>query len=103
MTEDILTADKLVSLDMRRDVRSRRLTENRRQVLNDVQTQDSVIRIHPDELEEFLQASPATTLLETAAKAKYLIQLFSTTAEASDPRRQALIDSTLDEIDKFFD
>ncbi len=103
MTEDIVVADKLISLDSHRDSKSRRLTENRRQVLNDKQIHDGVIRIHADELEELLERSPATTLLETAAKAKYLLQIFSTTAEASTPRRQALIDSTLDEINKFFD
>ncbi len=103
MTEEIFIADKLVSLDKHRDIKSRRLTENRRQSLNDTQSQEGVIRIHKDELEDVLQSTPATTLLETAAKAKYLIQLFSTTAEARDPRRQALIQGTLDEIDKFFD
>ncbi|MEQ9564863.1 MAG: hypothetical protein RLN85_03435, partial [Pseudomonadales bacterium] len=100
--EDIFMADKLVSLDKHRDIKSRRLTENRRQALNDIHTQDGVIKIHTDELENVLQSTPATTLLETAAKAKYLIQLFSTTAEARDPRRQDLIKSTLNEIDQFF-
>ena len=93
MTEEIFIADKLVSLDKHRDIKS----------LNNILAPDGVIRIHQDELEDVLQTTPATTLLETAAKAKYLIQLFSTTAEASDPRRQALIESTLNEIDKFFD
>lgn len=103
MTEEIVVPDKLVHLDAHRNPAARKTIESRRQTVSEDQMQEPVIQISEIELEEFLQATPATTMLETAAKAKYLIQLFSASDGAHSPQRQALIDSTLHEIDKFFD
>jgi hypothetical protein len=56
------------------------------------------MRQRQDEFESFLLAAPATTWPEAAAKARYLLQLFATTLDAQDPRRQQLIASTLDDL-----
>ena len=50
------------------------------------------------ELEKFLVAAPASTWLEAADKARYLIGLFATTSIAQDPRRRRLIASVLDDF-----
>ncbi|MSO98814.1 MAG: hypothetical protein EXR11_11455 [Rhodospirillaceae bacterium] len=81
---------------------AQRDTDVRRR-LQEVQADRQRLEIRQEEFESFLQLAPATTLLETAAKAKYLIQIFAGTAEAQHPRRQDLIKSSLKELDKFFD
>ena len=90
--------DEPVELDSHRGMNAQRHTVVRRR-LQEVKADQAAIRIRKDDLEMHLHASPATTLLEIAAKAKYLLQLFASTAEAKHPRRQDLIASSLKEID----
>jgi hypothetical protein len=49
--------------------------------------------------EGFLATEPATPR-ETLDRARYLIRLFASTPEALDPRRQALIESVLADLDR---
>jgi hypothetical protein len=56
------------------------------------------LRLRQEELEKLLLAAPAETWPEAAAKAQYLIQLFSDTPEAQDPRRKELIAHAMDDL-----
>jgi hypothetical protein len=94
--------EKPVDLDTRRGMVGRRDVELRRK-LRGVQAQQHAMHIREEEFEIFLQGAPATTLLEAAARAKYLIQLFAETKEARGSRRQDLITTSLEEIDRFFE
>jgi hypothetical protein len=87
-----------VDLDKRRGLRAQKETENRRQDLAAFRTAQDALRQRQREIETMLAAAPATTWPEAAAKAEYLIQLFSATAEAQDPRRQQLIANVLDDF-----
>jgi len=52
-------------------------------------------RRYKEQLESLLAAEPSTTWLEAAEKARYLLMLF---AQSSDPRRQHLIASVLEDF-----
>jgi hypothetical protein len=90
-------ADDPVDLDKHRGMAAQKSTEIRRR-LKEVQADQAAMRQRQDEFESFLLAAPATTWPEAAAKARYLLQLFATTLDAQDPRRQQLIASTLDDL-----
>jgi len=88
-----------VDLDKHRGMAAQKSTEIRRR-LHDVQVDQEAIRQRQDEFECFLLAAPATSWSEAAAKARYLLQLFVTTLDAQDPRRQALIAHTIEDFDR---
>ena len=91
--------DEPVDLDARRDLAGLKATENRRQRLYEFQVDKEALQQRQRELEQML-ATPAGNWPEAAAKAEYLIKLFATTPEASDPRRQELIARTLDDLSR---
>lgn len=91
-----------VDLDERRGMAAQKSTEIRR-CLQEVQADQAALRYRQDEFESFLLAAPATTWQEAAAKARYLIQLFATSSDAQDPRRQQLIANTLAELARLSD
>lgn len=91
-----------VDLDEHRGMAAQKSTEIRRR-LHEVQADQAALRRRQEEFESFLLAVPATTWQEAAAKARYLIQLFATTAEAQDPRRQQLIATALEELARLSD
>ena len=70
-------------------------------ILHDVQTDQAALRDRQEELQNFLEAAPATTRAEAAACARYLLQLFAATPEAQDPRRNRLIARALDDLTRF--
>jgi hypothetical protein len=92
--------DKLVNLDERRGMAAQRDTEIRR-ALYDVQADQAALRDRQEELENFLDITPAATRAEAAACARYLLQLFAATPEAQDPCRQRLIARALDDLARF--
>jgi hypothetical protein len=53
-----------------------------------------------DELESHLVAAPAANWHEAAEKARYLLNLFSNSLAAEDPRRQKLIAAMLDDFER---
>jgi hypothetical protein len=91
-----------IQLDPRRGLAAQRDTLQRRR-RHDVAADQAALKLRHDELEKFLLRAPASSLLEVAAKAKYLIQLFASTAEAQQPHRQALIAASLNELNALFD
>ena len=79
--------DTPANLDERRGMAAQKSTELRRE-LREVQADQAASRDRQEEMERRLLAAPAATRAEAAAKARYLIQLFATTPDAQDPRRQ---------------
>lgn len=92
-------SNDLVDLDEHRDVVRQRAIENRR-LLNGVLIDQSRLRERQDEIENDLILTPATTLAETADKARYLIQLFAASPEAQIGNRRALVKQVIDELSR---
>jgi hypothetical protein len=92
-----LMTDRPVELDEHRGMAAQTSTELRRR-LHEVQADQAALRRRQDEFERYALAAPSATWPETAAKARYLIQLFAATPEAQDPRRQELIAKVLEEL-----
>jgi hypothetical protein len=91
--------DKPIDLDEHRGMIAQKETDIRRR-LHEVQADQAALRQRQEELEKLLLSAPATTWPEAAAKARYLIELFATTPEARDPRRQKLIEHVLEDLNK---
>jgi hypothetical protein len=88
-----------IVLDEHRGVAAQQATEIRRR-LAEVEADQAALRERRTELEKFLLAAPASTWLEAADKARYLIGLLATTSIAQDPRRRKLIAGVLDDFSR---
>jgi hypothetical protein len=88
-----------IVLDEHRGMAAQRATEIRRR-LAEVEADQATLRERRTELEKFLLTSPASSWLEAADKARYLISLLATTSLARDPRRQKLMASVLDDFSR---
>ncbi len=95
--------DDPVDLDRHRDRAALRATELRRQRHHAAKADQEAAERQEKDFEELLLASPAETWPEAAAKAKFLIELFSATPEAQDPRCKNLIAQTLGDISRLSD
>ena len=94
--------DKTIDLDEHRGMAAQRATELRR-LLADVEANQKALRLRQDELETHLLAAPAASWHEAAEKARYLLNLFSVTLAAQDPRRQKLIAAVLADFKRLSD
>lgn len=94
-----MTDDDPITLDQHRGMAAQKATEIRR-LLAEVAADQMRLRAREAELEKFLSAAPAQTWLEAAEKARYLVALFAATPSARDPRRQKLVASVLDDLDR---
>jgi hypothetical protein len=92
--------DKPVELDAHRGMAAQKSTETRRR-LREVQADRLASRHRQEEFERYAVATPATSWLAVAERARYLIQLFAATPEAQHPRRQELIAAVLDDLARF--
>jgi hypothetical protein len=88
-----------IVLDEHRGMVAQQATEIRRR-LAEVTADQAALRDRRTELEKFLLAAPASTWLEAAEKARYLIGLFAGTSVARDPRRKKLIAAVLDDFSR---
>jgi hypothetical protein len=95
-----MMTDKPVELDEHRGMGAQKLTETRRR-RREVQADQSALRRRQEEFERYAVAAPSTSWPVVAERAGYLIQLFATTPEAQDPRRQKLIASVLGDLARF--
>ena len=86
--------DKPIDLDQHRGMSAQKATGLRR-LLAEVESNERSLRLRQDELETQLLASPAANWHDAAEKARYLLNLFSATQGAQDPRRQKLIAAVL--------
>lgn len=94
--------DRAVVLDEHRGLKARRDTDRRRQ-RSDVRADQDAVRNSQASLEKHLFAGPATTWLQAAEKASYLLRRFAATGEAQDPRYKQLIEETLDDMQQLAD
>lgn len=98
--------DEPVDLDKHRAMSAQKSTEIRRRLQElqaDWQTarqQENALHQRQTEFERYLLATPAVVWPEAAAAARYLLQLFAATPDAEDPRRQALIARTVEDLDR---
>jgi hypothetical protein len=88
------TDDPTVTLDEHRGMRARQDTDARRQQ-SAVRADQDAIRERQASLENHMFAGPATSWLQAAEKASYLLRLFAATGEAQDPRYKQLIEDSL--------
>ena len=86
--------DKPIDLDQHRGMSAQKATGLRR-LLAEVESNEKTLRLRQDELETQLLAAPAANWHDAAEKARYLLNLFSATLGAQDPRRQKLIAAVL--------
>jgi hypothetical protein len=94
--------DRPVDLDEHRGMAAQKSTEIRRR-LHEVQADQAALRCRQEEFERYAVAAPSATWAEAAAKARYLIQLFASTPDAQDPRRQELIATVLEDLTRLSD
>ena len=86
--------DEPIDLDQRRGMSAQKATGLRR-LLAEVEANEKTLRLRQDELETQLLSAPAANWHDAAEKARYLLNLFSATLGAQDPRRQKLIAAVL--------
>ena len=89
--------DKPVDLDQHRGMAAQKATEARR-LIAEVRANEKALRQQRDQLEAQLLTAPAATWREAAGKAQYLLELFAETAQAQDPRKQALIAAVIEDF-----
>jgi len=94
--------DKTIELDQHRGMAAQKATDLRR-LLADVEADRSALRRRQDELEAHLLAAPAANWQEAAEKALYLLNLFTATLSAHDPRTQKLIAAVIDDFKRLSD
>lgn len=90
--------DDPIDLDDHRGMAAKKTTKVRRQRLQELEVAQAAFRCRQEELEQLLLAAPAETWAEAAAEALYIIQLYSATPDAQDPRRKALIAHALADL-----
>ena len=93
----IRMTDQTIELDQHRGMAAQKATELRRLVA-DIEADAKALRVRQEALEGQLIAAPATTWVEAAGKARYLLSLFAETSAAQDPRRQLLIANVLNDF-----
>jgi hypothetical protein len=91
--------DKTIDLDQHRGMAAQKATDLRR-LLAEVEANERALRLRQDALESHLIAAPAANWPEAAEKARYLLNLFSNSLTAEDPRRQKLIAAVLDDFER---
>jgi len=96
-------SDGPVDLDQHRGMSAQKETEVRRQRVQQFRAEQVALLRRQEELERLLLAAPAETWPEAAAKAQYLIELYSATAEGQDPRRRELITNALEDLSRLSD
>ena len=91
--------DEPIDLDEHRGMAAQRATDIRRRS-GKVAADQAELRRRQEEFEQSLLDAPSATWPEAAEKARYLITLFAETLGAQDRRRQKLIATVLDDLDR---
>jgi hypothetical protein len=91
--------EKPVDLDRHRGMAAQKATDERRQ-LADVEANEAGLRLRRDELEAQLLARPSADWHEAAAKASYLLKLFSESTAGLDPRTHTLVAAVLADFER---
>jgi hypothetical protein len=91
--------DEPVYLDQHRGMAAQKATDIRR-LVSEVEANQRDLRTRQDELETQLMAAPAENWSEASDRARYRLNLFATTVDAQDPRRQMLISAVIRDLDR---
>src|SRR5215208_3420123 len=94
-----IAIDEPVLLDQRRGMAAQKATEDRRHLAG-IEADQCALRDRQEELERYMLASPATTWVDAAEKARYLLELFADTSVGRDPRRKRIIAGVLQDFDR---
>ena len=89
--------DDPVELDSRRGMAAQKATHIRR-MLAEAEVNAKALREGQQALEEQLLTTPATSWPEAAAKARYVLNLYSASLGAQDSRHRDLITIVLDDF-----
>ena len=91
--------DTPIELDLRRGMAAQKETEERR-TLSGVRADQAELELRQRAFEESLEANPARTQQEAAAKAIYLLKLYGATQEGQTPLRARLIARSVEELNR---
>jgi hypothetical protein len=83
-----------VDLDTRRGMAAQKATDLRR-LLSEVDANEKQLRDRQFELENHLLAVPATSWVEAAAKARYVMNLYAAGLSADDSQKRELVAAVL--------
>jgi hypothetical protein len=92
-------ADEPTKLDAHRGMRAQQETDLRR-LQSAVRADQDALRARQAELEDLLAAAPAQNWPEAVEKVRYLLGLLHESAAGADPRRKALIEHVLSDLDE---
>jgi len=87
-------SDLPIDLDKHRGMAAQKATDIRR-VIADVETKAKVLRDHQNEVELQLLAEPATSWIEAAAKARYVLNLYAAQLAPVDTHHRDLVAAVL--------
>jgi hypothetical protein len=82
--------DETTNLDEHRGMMAQKATDLRR-LRAEVEADQAALRARQQELEVLLAAAPAKNWDEAVEKVRYLLDLFSQTADGGEPHRRTLI------------
>jgi len=91
--------DEPVNHDSQRGMAEQRATEIRR-LRAEIESNEESLRARKAEIEAQLLATPSSSWLEAADKARYLLKIFAASPGGLDPRRQKLINAVLDDFER---
>ena len=83
-----------IELDKHRGMAAQKATDIRR-VIADVETKAKLLRDHQSEVELQLMAAPATSWIEAAAKARYVLNLYAAQLPPTDAHHRDLVAAVL--------
>jgi hypothetical protein len=90
--------DETTNLDEHRGMMAQKATDLRR-LRAEVEADQAALRARQQELEVLLAAAPAKNWAEAVEKARYLLDLFSQTADGDEPHRRTLIGRVMADFD----
>jgi hypothetical protein len=94
--------DTPVDLDRHRGMAAQKATDIRR-ILADVEANAKLLRDHQGVVEIQLLAVPATSWIEAAAKARYVLNLYAAQLAVADTRHRDLVAAVLADFTRLSD
>jgi hypothetical protein len=94
--------DTPVDLDSHRGMAAQKATDIRR-ILADVEANAKLLRDHQGVVEIQLLAVPATSWIEAAAKARYVLNLYAAQLAVADTRHRDLVAAVLADFTRLSD
>ncbi len=90
--------EKPTDIDSHRDKAGQKIVNLRRAQLERNQPVHASQTVRSEDIEQSFLDTPARSWSDVAAKVKYLLEIFSATPEAAQPRRKKLVSQVLKEL-----